>query len=325
MWPGARYLLIATLLVAVSIRCVAGETQLKPSLENYLKGIGYEPIPLNRNEQNDLVARAELHGKQRSLVVDTGWSLTTLDKGVARKLKTLGELNLKLEDSFLGTITNPAIVLMDLKLGRAVFTNQPARVESLQFGGRWVGDGVLGCDFLFRNYCLIDCLSRRLYVRGAAPPLEIRNALEESLRRSGYHEVDLSREFNLVLTFEAKANDQPLRLLVDTGAVYSLLDDGQVKRLGLRPRAKPMKVVGVGKIGSQWLDVARLKSLQLGDLMRSDIDFGVADLRNWGVSEPGREMHDVHGILGADQLMLNGALIDCHRLKLWLQPLKSAR
>ena len=98
-------------------------------------------------------------------------------------------------------------------------------------------------------------------VRGAAPGGETRNALQETLRRSGYHEVKLNRELNLVPTCEAKANGQPLRLLVDTGAVWSLIDKGQTRRVGLRRQETPVKVVGVGKIGSQWLDVSRVTRL----------------------------------------------------------------
>jgi predicted aspartyl protease len=311
--------------VTMAIPCVGADERIRPDLEDYLKRIGYESIPLRRGESNHLLARGEVNDKARTFLIDTGWSMTTLDKGVGRKLTTLGQLGVTLEDSFLGKVKDPSIALMGLKLGRALFTNQPARVRKLNFGGSAGPDGVLGCDFLFRNHCLIDCLDRRLYVRGAAPGGETRNALQETLRRSGYHEVKLTRELNLVPTCEANANGQPVRLLVDTGSVWSLIDKGQTRRLGLRRLETPVRVVGVGKIGSQWLDVSRVTSLGLGALTLSDVDFGIVDLKRWGLSEPGRKLQDVHGVLGGEQLVFNGALIDCRGLKLWLQPLKAAR
>ena len=143
--------------------------------------------------------------------------------------------------------------------------------------------------------------------------------------RSGYYDVELSQRFNLVLTCEAKVNDQPARLVVDTGAYWSCFDRTQISRLGLKPRQTQYRIVGVGKIGSHWLDVTKLKSLQVGDLVLTDLEFGVADMKNWGLGENGQKSFDGQGVLGTEQLTRNEALIDCRRLKLWLRPLKSPR
>ncbi len=285
--------LAATLLVAIPLGCSGADKQFRPALEVYLKRIGYEAIAVKRDEHNKLLARGELNGKERTFLVDTGCSVSTLDRGVARKLKTLGEADVVLKDSLLGKVTNQSVALMDLKLGRATFTNQPAAVRTLDISGHSVGDGLLGCDFLFRNYCLIDCLDCRLYARGTALSPEARS------------------EFD--------------RLLVDTGSPWSALDRSQIKPLGLRPYETRVKIAGIGKIGAHWLDVAKLKSLQLGDLVLGNVDFGVAKLEDWKIGESGTPWSDVQGILGAELLVLNAALIDCRQLKLWLQPLKSSQ
>src|SRR5437867_8006569 len=109
----AGYGCVAWVLVATT--CLGAEQQFRPSLERYLKGIGYEPIRLKRGLHNDLVVWGELHGKERSFLVDTGCSVSVLDRGTARRLKTLGELGLQLDDSFLGKVIEPSFVLMDLK------------------------------------------------------------------------------------------------------------------------------------------------------------------------------------------------------------------
>lgn len=167
----------------------------------------------------------------------------------------------------------------------------------------------------------------------------LRPSLESFLKRTGYEPIPLQRvernrlvaraelnqEFNLVLTCDAKVNDRPTRLAVDTGAYWSCLDRTQISRLGLKPRETRYRIVGVGKIGSHWLDVTKLKSLQLGDLLLTDLEFGVADMRNWGIGENGQKSFDVQGVLGTEQLTLNEALIDCCRLKLWLRPLEPTR
>ncbi len=86
----ARFLLAVGLVIALTARGVGADKQLRPSLENYLKRIGYEPVALNRNDDNKLMVRGQLGGKARIFMVDTGWSVTSVDTGAARKLKKLG-------------------------------------------------------------------------------------------------------------------------------------------------------------------------------------------------------------------------------------------
>ena len=52
-------------------------------------------------------------------------------------------------------------------------------------------DGLLGLDFLVRNYCVIDCAGRKIYFRGARPTGEQKAAMEKSLRGSGYTPVPI--------------------------------------------------------------------------------------------------------------------------------------
>src|SRR5437773_5057839 len=173
-------LVVAGLLFGDLVVFGAGKPA-RPDLEKYLQRIGYEPILLERDEDNHLTVRALLDGRKRNFMVDTGWAMTTVSKATVRRLKTLGELGVKLEDSFLGTLSDSSMVLMEkLTLGPADFLNQPAEAMKLNMEGRSFGhDGVLGCDFLVRNQCLIDCLDKRLYVRGDKAPVEVLAALKK--------------------------------------------------------------------------------------------------------------------------------------------------
>jgi predicted aspartyl protease len=313
-------LCMLALVLLVAVCAVGGEanSQGRVSLEAFFKRLGYDSVPLKRDRNNHLVVRGELDGKTRTFTIDTGWSATSVDKSVARKLKKLGER--QLEDSFLGTITNGDVVLMNFKLGAAGFTNQPANTRSLAAGGGDMGDCILGCDFLFRNFCVIDCREQRLYFRGAEPPDKVQQTLQESLRHSGFHQVPLTSRPFLMMKVDAKANHQPVQLLLDTGFPWTAFDSSKVKRLHLRKEPTPVKLVGVGKIGEAWLDRGILKSLELGDLSFKNVDVGIADLSGWGVGEPGLAIQDLDGLLGAEILAANRGLIDCHDSKLWLQP-----
>jgi hypothetical protein len=261
--------------------------------------------------------------------------MTTLDEAQARSLKTLGELGVVLEDSLMGTLTNSSIVLMDkLKLGRAQFLNQPANVRKLEMDYLPTpNDAILGCDFLFRNSCLLDCGARRLYVRAAKPSEEESKALEQTLLRSGF--VEAAVRWRGILTVGTEVNQQPVSLGVDTGGAFSVLDNSQVKRLSLTPTrddhagtgslmAPEIKglSVGIGKTGAHQFKVATLKTLQIGPRRWKDIHFTTEDLTAWAIAKPGGPGVDLQGLLGADFLASNGALIDFGNLKLWFAPEK---
>jgi len=223
--------------------------------------------------------------------------------------------------------------LLAVVLGRAQFLNQPAAVENLQMDFISAGfDGLLGCDFFFRNFCMIDCAGRRLYVRAARPSEEQQNALAQTLRQSGFGEVKLSLHGSLAV--EALINEQPVLLGVDTGSFASLLDESLIKSLGLsiiQPRETGTlmekndlgpKVVGFGKIGAHNLRTTRLKRLQIGPRSWQDVPFGVTSLKAWGIGEEEGPAGNLHGLLGAEMLSGHGALIDFASGTLWFRPEK---
>ena len=328
-------LLAASFALAFVARAAQPGDGAGSSLEDYLKRVGYLPIELKRGEHDKLLAEGVLAGKKRLFLVDTGWTRTALDEGAARGLKSLGELGVTLEDSFWGKLSDPTIVLMDkLTLGRAQFLNQPARVTQLRMDYIFVGsDGVLGCDFFFRNYCLIDCFGNRLYVRGSKPSDDVTSATAATLRRSGFTDVPINLKYGL--TVDAKVNGEASKLLVDTGFTFSSLDSALAKRLGLIavkhdepsvgsliPKEWSTKMIGIGKVGAHKMWVTKLKALEVGSLQWTNIHLGVTDLKSWHLAEPGSRSEEVQGVLGREMLTTRGALIDYHSHKLWFRPEK---
>jgi hypothetical protein len=193
-------------------------------------------------------------------------------------------------------------------------------------------DGLLGCDFFVRNFCMIDCGGRRLYVRSARPSEEQSNALAQTLRQSGFGEVKLL--LHGMPTLEALINEQPVLLGVDTGSFTSMLDESLVRPLGLsmiEQRATgtlmekndlSTKVVGLGKIGAHNLRMTKLKHLQIGPRSWQDVPFGVTNLKAWGIGEGENAASDPQGVLGAEMLSGHGALIDFASGTLWFRPKK---
>jgi predicted aspartyl protease len=332
---GLSRLVAATMALTFVAMAAQAENGARPGLDDYLKRVGYLPVMLKRGENDELLAEGVLAKRKRLFFVDTGWGQTALNKPAARGLKSIGELDITLEDSFWGKLTDPSIVIMDkLTLGRAQFFNQPASVRDLRMD--FVGaqfDGVLGCDFLFRNYCLIDCLNRRLYVRGSIPSDDTTLAIEATLRASGFKSVPMIWKHGLEV--EAKVKNETFKLIVDTGGVFSMLDSALAKRLGLAAvkhdeatlgslmkKELSANVIGVGTIGAHKMWVTTLQTLEVGSLQWTNVHVGVTDLKNWGLAAPGTESEGVQGVVGRDALIARGALIDYHSRMLWFRPQK---
>jgi hypothetical protein len=326
--------------------CLAADQPASPSLEGYLKKLHYEPVIAEKltlpgnpdltqiGTHNKMFVRGELNDGQKPLFsVDTGWSRTALVPKLTRSLKTVAESGGILEDSFLGEVTNASVVIIEkLKLGRAEFFNQPARTNKLDMEYLSVPfDGVLGVDFLARNFCLLDCGGRRLYVRASKPTEQEKDALRQSLLRSGYSEFRIRRR--AVMLADVEVNEKPLTLMVDTGSDFTSIDNSQAKRLSLSPVKDDHaavgslmaaefsgNMVGVGKIGAHPFKVAALKSLTLGARTWKTVHVLTADLTDWGIARPGTWGATIQGFLGADFLKASGALIDFNSDTLWFAP-----
>ena len=328
LWKATTFSLfsLAVILAAVPETVLAGDKPSASNLQQYLEQVGYAGIALSAREKNKMLVEGKIRDRSCLFLVDTGCSMTTLDTRAARDLKTLGELGVVVEDRLRGRITNPSVVLVDkLSLGRAQFMNQPADVQALEMDYISAGqEGILGLDFCARNFVLIDCRLHRLYVRGSKPTEQQARAIEESLRQSGFVSVPISE--GSVAHVEVQINNKPVRLVVDTGAHYTLLDEPLVSRLGLSfathekvgsliPEETSTLIIGIGKIGAHKTKVATLKTFEVGGRQWKNTAVGVCDMKAWGDSALRAD-----GFMGMDILAGHGALIDLASWRLWFAP-----
>lgn len=261
--------------------------------------LGFETVELRGTEENHLFVSGRANGRRVSCLVDTGWSFTTMQPATGAA------------DSAVPT----------LQLGRVAFTNQPARVERIMFHRQPASfDVVLGLDFLRRHFAVLDCGSRRLFTRPAAMSEVAQTEFEDALRQAGYAAIPLQLKMPPALTLEARVNGQPVEMLLDSGAAWSCLDQRQCARLKLKPSASTTRITGAGTTGVRPVAVAEVKSLQLGGLELRNATLALFDLADWGFAAPEKALREVQGILGGECLAETSAVIDCHRLKLWVKP-----
>jgi predicted aspartyl protease len=318
-------LLLCFLLPVPSTR--GAQAQRSPNLAALARQLGFDQIELRRSGENRLFLFGKLDGRKQSVLVDTGWSFTTISPTAAAKLKIQRKPELQVDNSHPDTKEQaPALLISKLDLGRVAFTNQSALVQDMDFNGqRAPFDLVVGCDFLVRNCAVIDCANRRLYTRHEPSSKEQQAELENALGQGGFLPVDLKRTNPLALTCPARLNGEPAELLVDTGAVLSCLDTDLAKSLGVKLLPTPRQITGAGATGKRGFAVARIDSIQVGGVEIRSLNFAALHLGDWGLAAPGAALAKVGGILGGPELAAWNAIVDCHGLKLWLKPPSARR
>jgi hypothetical protein len=267
-----------------------------------LKQLGYQIVELRRTGENHLFLVAKVDGRRRSCLVDTGWSFTTISTNTAIRLRQ----------------TN---LIPQLTLGRVSLTNESVRVEDLRVNGQPASyDMVLGGDFLLRHQAIIDCAGLRLYLRGAELPPVQEPEWQQSLRGAGFSPVAMKLRQPWALTCDSQFQDRSVTWLVDSGAMWSCLDDQVASGLQLRVLPSLNRMTGPAAKGQRRFGVTELKSWRLDAVSLPETSVAVFPLKEWGLGPEGKLFNDVGGILGGAELQKMRAVIDCGSRKLWLRP-----
>ncbi len=322
LWASGPRSVAIWLAIALASTGTACAAEMKTSgtervnLAAYLQGLRYGAVPLEWH-RNHLFANGSLDGRKSTLLVDTGASVTSLDKGLFGKFKTVGELNINLVDPVLGRIPSNMVVIRELQLAQARFLNQPAFPAPLKSSSLGY-DGLLGCDFLCRQHAIVDVSGKRLFVRSAHLGSEERSALKGLFERSGYHAAPLRRSAGRapVLICEGRINKLVVKLIVDSGASFTIIDDDTANRCQVWWSGTNKKMVGIGKRGLVPLSSGRPEVFEIGgcSILYPGILIGACDMKSWGLGE------SIHGVLGTELLVLSEALVDFDGQTLWFRP-----
>jgi predicted aspartyl protease len=323
------------LLISVVLGFATGEAK---TITEFLQERGYEPVKLQRLHANHLLASAHIGPSNVRCLIDTGASLTAVDKRLAASWPKVERLEGALRDIFGKDVSGREVVLMrNLEIGRCAFPDQPVaalelrpdfredqprtgtliprKYERLDF------EIILGLDFLRRHHGLIDCHAATLYIRPDAAPEALAATIEESFRRSGYSIIALKRNGLSHLGVDGSIGGRPVQMLIDTGAWVTTLDRTEAKTLGLK--VKDLSAEAVGASGARAdLDMVTLGTLKIGNYDVPPVRVGVVNLpRGSGDTKTPDGVKWV-GLLGPEVLAFNGALIDCHAAKMYLKPME---
>ena len=293
---------------------------------------GYEAIQLTRGVQNHLVAPARVNGQPASFLVDTGAETSFLQSDRAQALG----VRLSGTEAAIGRRSFPRGTVADFRLGALPLGETAFSLyRSSQLGGPVPGargraaDGLVGRDVLRRYNAIINCRSRQLFVkRDAARRLN----LPAVTRAQGFTAIPIE-ETRRGLTVACSIAGRPGRLVVDTGAFLTGLDDDAARLLGLvgeqsaatarnfEGRVRPIQLVQVNdlKIGGVAIPPQKFVVTDLFTRRKPLRTYSGMNRIEFYAPRPSARGDRIYGLLGNELLDLHHAIIDLETLTLFLK------
>ena len=314
-----RYLWIVCALLAITPAAVSrAAKQAQPT-----QLPGYKAVPVHYGPLNKMILSVSINGHPANLLVDTGANQIILDASAAESLDVrpsqhglryvrFTQINGQLFPvGFVRSVTAGS-----MNFGSSLVALRNSRDHS-NFSNRAEDrnshvDGVLGADILLRHKAIINCRTKFIFFKvGRSRPLQLASvALSEKFTK-----VPLRQEENGAFTVPCSIHGQSERLLVDTGAFVTTLNEANVKSLGiaLQPvQASARFTNGVARR----ISVGQINDFTIGDFRVPPAKFGAAVLPNFALQQGSTR---INGILGMDLLFICHGIIDFDSMSVFLK------
>jgi predicted aspartyl protease len=150
------------------------------------------------------------------------------------------------------------------------------------------------------------------------------------LSRQGLGGAKLERRFGNLLLVPVSINKQRAALMIDTGSPNTVIDANSVSTFGLTVEKTDSNVGGL--FGQSWerFGASKVKTIAMGNCTVTNVPVAIADFsgfnRDRGVPATGSHIADskfqahINGVLGANEMVKFGMIIDCTRQMLYVNP-----
>ena len=285
--------------------------------------------PLRRSGLNLLWLPATVENVRGSIIIDTGAPVTALSdakyrfllKGDAHKLLPGAPATILMNTLKARVALARNLSLGGHDLGASLVALVPERFldedEEFHYANRASDfDGLMGEDFLRRYRAVIDCRRQLLYLNlGPAR----KDDLPGVLVPNGWTRIPMT-EADGHFVVPCVLNGLAFRLIVDTGSSFTTLDQTLLRAIKVYSHALPF---AAGLIGNDSVpqELVHLHTLQIGDYTANDVQMtAMKNLSSALVSESEQKAAvPIIGLLGADSLGFNGAIIDLGGHALYLK------
>ncbi|MBA3387311.1 MAG: aspartyl protease family protein [Verrucomicrobiota bacterium] len=283
----------------------------------------FQALPLERSGQNHLLVRAFINDKPALLGVDTGAPVSAIAlTRVAHFGMTPAPANseiptrVRINGSFAGVV-----MAQGLRLGALNLIDEPMVAVDLGSSSKAAKmmneqpiDGLLGADILFPTAAVLDCRAQILILkvdpnaRGTAPGVSY----------AGFSRVPIHVSAGYNLYVDGALNGKPAKLMIDTGAYGTLLNQRFVRSMRIPLRDTPFRSAGVN-LKQRGVQLATISKFAVGLVNMRSKEVGVIDLA--GLVHGGMldASPPVAGLLGSEILQRHSAIIDFGSRTLYLK------
>src|SRR5215216_4866556 len=177
-------------------------------------------------------------------------------------------------------------------------------------------------------YCSILLLAVLISVRAQAQ--QTTGTLAGFLAKQGLGGAKLERRYGNHLFVPVSINNRRGALMIDTGAPNTVIDVNSVNTFALTVE-KTGSTVG-GLFGRTWerFGASKVKSIAMGNCTVTNVPVAIADFSSFNEGGRGpatgshiadsKGMKHINGLLGANEMIKFGMIIDCTRQMLYINP-----
>ena len=276
----------------------------------------YKAVRVHYGPMNKMIMSVRINGHPANLLVDTGSDQLILDAEAAELFGVRPSPRglLYIRSTKIQGQSLPVGFVQNISAGSMNFGNSLVTLSRSSHAGaaNAAFDGVLGLDILFRHKALINCRTKLVFFKVDQTH---RTNLGSVAASEKFTRVQMQREETGALTVPCSIRGQSTRLLVDTGAFVTILNEGFVKSLGLA--AEPTRISAqFGRGASKRISAAKISDLNIGMFKARPEKIAVAPLPRFALQQGSSK---IAGILGMDTLYIYHAIIDLDGMGLFLK------
>src|SRR6266403_2463307 len=274
-----RYLWIVCILLAMTPAAVSrAAKQAQPT-----QLPGYKAVPVHYGPLNKMIVSVSINGHPANLLVDTGANQIILNADAAASFdvrpsqRSLRYIYFtKINGALFPVAFAQNVTAGNINLGSSLVTLLNARsysASSNHLGNQNLGvDGVLGTDILLRHKAIINCQTKFVFFKiDRSRPLQLASvALPEK-----FTQVPLRQEENGAFTVPCSIHGQSGRLLVDTGAFITTLNEATVTSLGIALQPAQASARFTNGVARR-ISVGQINDFTIGDFKVPPAKFGTA-------------------------------------------------
>jgi predicted aspartyl protease len=150
------------------------------------------------------------------------------------------------------------------------------------------------------------------------------------LSKQGLAGAKLERRFGNHLFVPVSINNRPAALMIDTGSPNTAIDANSVNTFGLAVEKTGANVGGL--FGRSWerFGTSKVKSIAMGNCTLTNVPVAIADFSGFNRDRSGpatgshigdsKALAHINGILGANEMVKFGMIVDCTRQMLYVNP-----